>query len=270
MICKICAGTAISMSCALILGRFKVEFFHCPACGFVQTETPFWLEEAYSETIAASDVGLVSRNLRASHISRSIIHAFFNPAARFLDWGGGCGLFVRLMRNAGLDFYWYDAYSPNLFAKGVEVNLEKRPTFELITAFEVFEHLKNPLDDIRIMLNLSRNIFFSTHLITEKQAPHFDKWWYYDLDNGQHIAFFSLKTLKRIAQIFGLRLYSNCKNFHLLTDRRLPAIFVKLMLKSRFAVLFGLFCRRTSLTIQDYQHQTKKIVKDIQNVENHL
>ena len=36
----------------------------CPKCGYVQTETPYWLEQAYVHAINRSDTGLLRRNAR--------------------------------------------------------------------------------------------------------------------------------------------------------------------------------------------------------------
>ncbi len=50
-------------------------------------------------------------------------------------------MFVRLMRDNGFDFYRSDRQCENLFAKGFEASLDVSPSYELLTAFEVFEHL---------------------------------------------------------------------------------------------------------------------------------
>ena len=66
---------------------------------------------------------------------------FYKKNEKFLDYGGGSGLFVRLMREKGFNFYYYYKYSLNIFAKGFEVDLKNNFSFEVITVFEVFEHL---------------------------------------------------------------------------------------------------------------------------------
>ncbi|HEY3390891.1 MAG TPA: methyltransferase domain-containing protein, partial [Prolixibacteraceae bacterium] len=137
------------MAEAMILQKYRVQYFICSNCGFVQTEKPYWLSEAYSESIARSDLGLISRNIKVSNISAVMISAFFNSQAEFLDYGGGNGMFVRLMRDKGLNFYWQDLYTQNQFARGFEIKDNVR--FELVTAFEVFEHLEDPLVEIEKM-----------------------------------------------------------------------------------------------------------------------
>ena len=58
---------------AEVLQQHQVSFFHCPACGFLQSEEPYWLEAAYSDAIAVADTGLVMRNL---DIAKKLPHCF--------------------------------------------------------------------------------------------------------------------------------------------------------------------------------------------------
>ena len=258
MNCKICNSPTSSMSQALILGKFSVEFFHCCRCGFVQTESPYWLQEAYSEAIATSDVGLVGRNISLSKTTHAIISTMFDRDGKFLDWGGGYGLFVRLMRNEGFDFFRYDKYCPNIFASGLDIDLEeKNPDFELITAFEVFEHLGNPMDELKNMLNASKTILFSTLLVPDNPPP-LDKWWYYSLETGQHVSFYSLKSLQIMAREFRLNLYSNGSGLHMLTVKRIPQFFFNMVSKQKVGSLLRLINKRLSLTGVDYTRITGK------------
>lgn len=225
MKCKICDSEASNFSKAIILNKYEIDFFQCSNCGFIQTEAPFWLEEAYSTAIAPSDVGLVYRNIQLSKISSHIIFNFFNHEAKFIDYGAGYGLFVRMMRDAGFDFYWQDKFCQNIFAQGFEAENQKHQSYELVTAFEVFEHLVNPLLEIKQILAYSRNILFSTELIP-KSNPKPDEWWYFSLGEGQHISLYTSKSISIIADKFNLKFYSNGSSLHLLTDKIIsPFIF---------------------------------------------
>lgn len=223
MKCKICAAEAIHFGNGRILGKYDIDYFQCENCGFVQTEEPYWLEEAYTSAIGNSDVGLVFRNTLFAKITSNIIFSVFAHDQKFVDYGGGYGLFVRLMRDAGFDFYWYDKYCQNIFAEGFEAEVRKNGQYELLTAFEVFEHFVNPLDEIKNILNFSRNILFSTELLPENN-PKPDEWWYYSLSEGQHIAIYTIKALSIIAEELGLNLYSNGANLHLITEKTIPEI----------------------------------------------
>jgi len=223
MKCKICAAEAVHFANARILDKYDIDYFQCQNCGFVQTEEPYWLEEAYTNVIANSDVGLVFRNTQFAKITSNIIFSVFTHDKKFVDYGGGYGLFVRMMRDAGFDFYWYDKYCQNIFAKGVEAEVAENREYELLTAFEVFEHFVNPLEEIPNLLKLSRNILFSTELLPENN-PKPGEWWYYSLSDGQHIAIYTTKALSILAEQFGLNFYSNGANLHLITSKTIPPI----------------------------------------------
>ncbi|MDY7022325.1 MAG: methyltransferase domain-containing protein, partial [Cyanobacteriota bacterium] len=218
MFCHICGNRSSQFSQATILNHYNVNYFQCSVCGFVQTEDPFWLEEAYSSPIAASDVGLVSRNLKLSQVTEKLILSSFNSQGKFLDYGCGYGLLVRLMRDLGLDFYGYDKYCQNLFFQGFEGS-QSQP-YELVTAFEVFEHFTNPIQEIEELLKFSQNLLFSTELLPAHN-PKPNEWWYYALHEGQHIALYTRKSLAEIAKRFNLNLYSDGQHLHLLTEKKI-------------------------------------------------
>ena len=113
MKCNICLTETRSLGYFSILRKYDIQYYRCPKCGFTQTEKPYWLEEAYSEAITFSDVGLLSRNLTYSYITQAVITLFFDANARFLDFGAGYGVFVRIMRDRGFDYYWHDPVCPN-------------------------------------------------------------------------------------------------------------------------------------------------------------
>jgi len=213
MICRICGAPATKIFEAKIMDKYLVSYLHCSFCGFLQTEEPYWLNEAFEHAISLWDTGILSRNYYAAKLTAVIIFFLFNSKAKFLDYGGGYGVLTRLMRDMGFDFYWYDLYASNLFARGFEY-VSGPDNIELVTSFESFEHFVNPLDEIEKILAVSKNVFFSTELLPPKiPQPH--DWWYYGLDHGQHLSFYSSRTLAYIAMKYNLNFYSNGTNIHL-------------------------------------------------------
>ncbi len=208
MKCKICNKTSEKIFNTVILSKHKVSYFYCFNCGFLQTEEPYWLDEAYKESISVTDTGILSRNISLSKISSVIIFKFFNSNSKFLDYAGGYGTFTRLMRDIGFNFYWNDPFTKNLFARGFEYEkkLANEP-IELLTSFESFEHFVDPVKEIGKMLSISKNILFSTIPLPEP-VPKPEEWWYYGLENGQHISFYSLKTFNYLSQIYSMDFYS--------------------------------------------------------------
>jgi len=215
--CRLCGAEANVAFSHTILAKHPCDYFFCRACGFLQTEEPHWLDEAYASPIAAADTGLVRRNVELSRTLSSLLFFLFGGRGAYLDIGGGYGMLTRLMRDVGFDYYWADAYCDNLFARGFE-----RPTgpasFTAITALEVLEHVPDPLTFLTDAVQESgtRTVVFSTTLF-DGEPPARD-WWYYAFESGQHISFFQARTLEYMMGRLGLRLYSHGW-LHMLTDR---------------------------------------------------
>jgi 2-polyprenyl-3-methyl-5-hydroxy-6-metoxy-1,4-benzoquinol methylase len=256
--CHICDSGMNQFSQAQIMKKYSVKYYQCMHCGFIQTEEPFWLQEAYNDAITNSDIGMINRNITIEKITKAVIHCCFNSDGQFLDYGGGYGIFVRLMRDAGFNFYYYDRYCTNLFAKGFE-GLVDGDKYELVTAFELLEHLANPYQEIVEMLKVSNSILFTTDLLpTHNPKP--GEWWYYGLEHGQHISFYTLKSLEEMAKKLGLNLYSNGSSIHLLTANEISPIF-KIISKYSVAKLVSWGIKRKSLLQQDYLQVTGNLLK---------
>lgn len=211
--CRICGGTAAASFRAMVLSKHLVSYFSCPTCGFHQTEKPYWLDEAYERPINLSDTGLVSRNVFFSQKISVILYFLFRHQSRFLDYGGGYGLFTRLMRDIGFDFYWDDSLAENIFAQGFN-GKESEQDYQAVTAIEVFEHFSDPRRDLRNILEMSRNVVLSTELIDSNHLPSRD-WWYYGFDHGQHVGFYSIRTMEYLARAHGLYFYTDRKRLHM-------------------------------------------------------
>lgn len=255
MFCAICTGNVESFSRARLLGKFDVQFYRCSSCGFVCSEEPYWLEEAYSSAITGSDIGLVRRNSRLAKIARLLLTTFFDPKGRFLDFAGGYGLFVRMMRDSGFDFNWYDRYCTNLFANGFSADLNDDRCYDLVTAFEVFEHLVDPVGGLDEIMKHSKNILFTTDLLPEP-APKPDEWWYYGLEHGQHVSFYTRKSLEVLAEKKGLNFYSNGATVHLITEKKLSASLFFLLARHRTASLVAPLLTKKSLLEDDFRDIT--------------
>ena len=149
--CKVCNSESKKVHSGKILNKYNINYFQCTNCGFVQSENPYWLKEAYSSAISLSDTGIMSRNIMFSKLTTVIFSILLNRNASFLDFGGGYGILTRLMRDKGFNFYWHDQYAKNLVARGFEgKTIEKK--YEAITSFENFEHFENPIEEIEKFL----------------------------------------------------------------------------------------------------------------------
>ena len=59
--CRLCGSIAKYFQTGKLLD-LQVSYFECAVCGYVQTESPYWLERAYTEAINDSDTGIMIRN----------------------------------------------------------------------------------------------------------------------------------------------------------------------------------------------------------------
>lgn len=250
MQCEICSTPMQPFETGTILQKYRVQYFHCPHCGFVKTEEPYWLDEAYSDAICDADIGLLSRNIFLLPRIEALINICFPQSETFLDYGGGYGVFVRLMRDKGIPFEWYDQYCQNLFAKGFE---KQRNHYHVITAFELFEHFSEPMKEIENLMGLSDNLIVMTKLIPNP-PPHVKDWWYYVTLHGQHISFYTEQSMQLIAERFH-RHYVGSGDLHIFSSEPLSYWKVRLSLSRLHGVLTWLR-NKESLLPQDYEKIT--------------
>lgn len=242
MQCKICDQATRKVFSHMILGKYECAYFCCDSCGFLQTEEPYWLGEAYGSAIAEADTGLVQRNIQLSNTLAPLLFFLFDRQGKYLDVAGGYGLLTRLMRDAGFDFYWSDKYCTNLMARGFEGTAGD--SFTAITAFEILEHLHDPLSFIKENLEAAKanTMIFSTELF-EGEPPQPSTWWYYTFETGQHISFFQLRTLRVMAKKLGLHCHS-VGWIHLLTDRKVNPLALRMLACPRFSRIINGISRR--------------------------
>ena len=239
MICKICGKASSKIFRRRILDKYDIDYLQCSSCGFIQTEEPYWLEEAYRSPINIEDTGIIKRNILLAKRTSAVLFCLFDRNGCFLDYGGGYGLFVRMMRDRGFNFYWSDPFTENLFARGFEFNAARTKQIELITSFECFEHFVSPIEEIEKMFSLSPSILFSTEPFSSG-TPDPEEWKYYYFSHGQHISLFSLSSLRSIAQKYHKHFYTNAKSFHLFTDRTLSNTAFNVLLKMSLLGMYPL------------------------------
>ncbi|SMC72825.1 class I SAM-dependent methyltransferase [Pedobacter nyackensis] len=255
---KITGGQTEVVFNTKVLNKYDVKYYRCLETGFIQTEDPFWLEEAYSTAITKLDIGLVSRNELLRNKTVKLLSDCFDGSKRFLDYAGGYGMFTRMMRDMGYDFYHHDIYCQNLFSEFFDLaNCKQQSDFEVVTAFEVFEHLANPLEEIGAILQFGNNILFTTEL-QPIGLENISDWWYVVPETGQHIALYTKKALEYIAKQLGLHLLSDGISMHLFTKEKLP--FNPFVEKEREKEPFLIRMMRRKLNRFDLKHsaQTRK------------
>ncbi len=251
--CKICSNKTNLLFNTIVLKKYGVNYHQCSVCEYIQTDEPYWLKEAYSSAITNLDIGLLSRNIYFSSVTELLIKSFFNYKDRFVDFGGGYGVFVRLMRDKGFNFFRYDTYCENIFARNFDANInEDNKKFELLTCFEVFEHLVDPDAELTKMLDWSDNILFSTEIIPNKKLNSPEDWWYFAPETGQHISFFAVKSIQMLANKHSLNYYIIENNLHLLTRKKISKFSLRLFNSKLFKKIILYKYKTQSLMPTDF------------------
>lgn len=262
--CQVCGTIMHKAFTATVLNKHQVNYFQCNHCGLLQTEEPYWLQEAYSEAIAATDTGLVRRNIATAKKLAALIFIAFGRRGQYIDVAGGYGMLTRLMRDAGFDFYWDDKYCKNLHAYGFDAACAN-PPFEALTAFEALEHVHEPI--AWLLENFQRfgvrTLIFSTELYVGS-APPLD-WWYYSFGTGQHITFYRRDTFEIIASRLGLAFFS-VGGFHILTDKSMRNLLLYKTLSRHFATPLQIYMRRNLSPKTWADHQ--KIAREMNSPGN--
>ncbi|MCH8514221.1 MAG: class I SAM-dependent methyltransferase [Kiritimatiellae bacterium] len=240
-LCDICNASMRALFQKKVLGKYAVAYFGCDQCGYITTEKPYWLDEAYANAISDLDTGVLSRNLFFRDKLLPIFHGCPSNNGLYLDVSGGYGVFCRLMRDKGLNFFTTDPYCENLFAKGFEPDDASEAasdgTFQasVLTLFEVIEHVENPLVFLRELMQKYRadTLVFSTELYSGDFPD--SSWWYYMFESGQHLSFMKESTLKVIASKLDL-IHSRVEgNLHILKKEPFPPETAKIISKHKKA-----------------------------------
>lgn len=224
--CRVCGEATAPTHTATVLGKYEAQYYMCTACDYWFIEDPFWLAEAYTKAISALDTGAAARNLAAVRSLRLPLRCL-SRNGRVVDWAGGAGLLTRLLRDCNIDAYWQDSYADNVFAQGFEWERELAPAATVL-AIEALEHTVGPVSFINSCLTeTSATSFVFSQLLHSGPRPD---WWYLAPGSGQHISFFSRRTLQVIAGSLEWNIYS-AGSYHLLTPKAFPTGLFKWMVR---------------------------------------
>lgn len=189
------------------------------ACGFCFCpEIAAWSQELFEHHIYNEDYELVDPDYllarpRANAEFLAQLFSIHGKRIRHLDYGGGSGSMAQRLRGRAWKSTSYDPF----VNKGVSP--ESLGKFDLVTAFEVFEHVPDPqvlMKSLAERLNPNGVILFST-LLSDGQIHPGQKldWWYAAPRNG-HISLYSRNSLHLLAQQHGFNLASRDVGLHLM------------------------------------------------------
>jgi len=183
-------------------------YYHCPNCELIFIDRAFIIDSTkekkrYTLHRNSSDntgyVNMFERFIDAG------IKPFYTGLKNGLDFGCGPGpVLSELLTELGIDMDIYDPYFyNNLYIK------EKK--YDLITATEVFEHLKNPRSEIVFLKEILNPGGLLAIMTLFHDRCDFRTWWY--RRDNTHICFYSTKTCRWIANYFDFEIrYINNKN----------------------------------------------------------
>ena len=197
--CRLCGGSSLFVFEKEILSKYHIGYYLCSNCGGLQTEVPYWLEEAYHPLNEKFDTGQLFRSLNNAAVMNLFITQLELPRGPIIDYGSGSGLLTRLLRDLGLDVWGFDAYSMPRLAIGFHTSTLQGA--KGINLCEVAEHFDDPskyFDEIFAagteMLLMQTGIFESLD----------SDWGYLSVEHGQHIFFYSPKTIEYLAKRYSM------------------------------------------------------------------
>ena len=258
--CAICGGASEGILSYLVRKENQAILARCQECNFCFVINPNWLTGSFTETLQQLDIGTVDRCSLVLDFVQTVARVSSWPArSRFIDWGGGYGLMTRMARDRGINMANLDPYVQPLFS--APANLDKLCPAEVIVASEVFLHIEKPLEVLAQLLSFSPVVIITAVVPPDRISPD---WWYLMPDTGQHVSFYPVSTLKKMAEMTGTKLMSDGRFFHVFSRTELP-FRTRAVVRSRFLtfaisyVLDGLLLvsrslnRSKSLTQIDYE-----------------
>lgn len=198
MLCKICQNNTISF----FHQSLSKDYFYCNACEFISLHDTFVVDlekekaQYGNHHNSLENEGYVKMfedfmDLFWDRLTCKEIHA--------LDFGSGpTPVLAKLLERRGATVDCYDKfYQPE--------TIFETQTYDLITSTEVFEHLENPLETLKMLTNhLKPNgIIAIMTLFHPNNTELFLKWWY--PRDPTHISFFTCKTLDILGKKCGLK-----------------------------------------------------------------
>lgn len=200
----------------LELAGLPIYYAVCPACRFAFAPQMWgWDAALFHEHVYNDDYALVDPDyleVRPDGNARFLLGMFPELSGlRHLDYGGGNGRMSQRLREAGVDSQSFDPFVTGYDSRPAE-------TFDLVTAFEVFEHvpsIERLMQDLAALTHDRSVVLFSTELSDGRLADNGRlAWWYASPRNG-HISLYSRDSLMRLASQYGFALGSFNDNYHL-------------------------------------------------------
>jgi SAM-dependent methyltransferase len=237
--CKICGGQASLFGVVdfqqsaedwrrvvFSLSGQPVYYRRCADCQFLFTDAfDDWSFEdfrahIYNDAYKLVDPDYESARPRSNADVVARMWGALKTDIRVLDYGGGNDTFCATLRGAGFPVaVTFDPFVP-------EYATAPEGRFDLVTSFETFEHMPDPVAGIAAIAELAAEpglVFFSTLLQPADIEKQRLNWWYAGPRNG-HVSLFSREALRRVWGRFGYKVANLNDNIHVAFRTLPPAI----------------------------------------------
>jgi len=145
---------------------------------------------------------------RIEHLVKLRIFPYLSKGFKVLDYGCGSGFTASYLRyRFGWDTVCYDPYtmppfSPNKFFRDWE-EVVRNGAYHLVIASEVFEHFRNPKEQITqigdILVEDYAFVFLTTGLYVPTKRDQ--AWQYLAPQSGQHVCFYSRGSIEEVGRL---------------------------------------------------------------------
>lgn len=214
--CFVCGGDQLGQ-----LGRYYKahQLVKCKKCGFVFNEKIPTLEELnahYSQYAYASEGYLSPLTIKSYNL---LLDEFekYRKTGNLLDVGCGRGWFLEQARKRGWKVYGTE-YSEKAIelCEGKEISMNQGELnadnyegieFDVVTSFEVIEHINNPNEDLTAINSVLRKggLFYCTTPNFNSVMRYYLKENYNVIDYPEHLSYYTQRTLTKVAKQNGFR-----------------------------------------------------------------
>jgi glycosyltransferase involved in cell wall biosynthesis len=197
--CRLCSKPVRFMYRNVAPGRQGVGYHQCSGCGALQTDDPQGLRQPHAETVK-TDALLASHTLfNVFALPRLLDVLKVRADDTAVDYGGGAGLFARLMRDLGYNFHLCDPHGSAEYMQNYVVNEFPRK-WRVVTLFNVASRFVNPQQDWAQVFACDPDwVIGNTPIYAQQDAD----WTELTHDEGRPAFYYSLESLAHIARTNG-------------------------------------------------------------------
>lgn len=181
------------------LSGITVPYFRCGNCGLLFTpafdhwDKPRFRREIYNDEYLQVDPDYADARPRANaRLVATLLRG--KDDFRVLDYGGGNDRFAQLLQGEGFDCVSWDPLHETARPSRV------RDPYDVVTAFEVFEHSPTPLEtfaEAASLLKKNGALIFSTLVIDPYRLEGVNHW--YVAPRNGHVTIYSRQALAKMA-----------------------------------------------------------------------